>query len=271
MHSTHRIVALALLLLLPVAAGSLAGTTPEAQKWLQKMAERIEQRPFEADYSAEMVTAAMGTPMTINLNGHIVQSDQRHKRMALDVIMAGHEGSMELSALMVADGSMMWTEVTNPMLGGAQVMKIELDKMDQMAAANPTSGLANQWSGMDPVDQIRQLAEKFDFDVAESDPGSVKLSAKMTPQQLSQLGFPEGAASETASFVILIDEGTGFPKQFQLAGEKPLLTMTFDNFKQLDPATIEPGSFSYSPPQGVQVMDLGAMLDAMGSGEAEPE
>jgi outer membrane lipoprotein-sorting protein len=264
----YRIVTIILLLMLP-AAGSLADLTPEAREWLEKMAD-LEQSPFEMDYSAKAEIEAMGTTMTINVDGHYVQSDERHMRMTLNMLMAGNEGSTEMSALRVADGSTMWTEVNNPMLGGKQIMKIGLDRMDQMAAANPRMGLAGQWSGMDPVDQIRQLAEQFDFDVIGSDADIVTLSAKMTPEGLPQLGIPPETASQM-TIVMVIDKGTGFPKEAQVGGEKPLVTMTFTDFKQLDRSTIEPGSFSYSPPEGVRVMDLGVMLDAMGGGAAEPK
>lgn len=268
MHRTNRIVAVAMLLALLAGGTALAASTPEAEKLLTRMVELVDEGPFEVDYSADLQMAAMGTPMSVTMGGHMTQTDREHMRMTMDMSMApeagGEQGSMTINVLMVSDGSVMWTEMNNPLMGGKQVMKIGLEQAKKLSEGPAGMGMA-QMGGMDPISQIRQLTEMFDFDVTERADGKAKLSADMTPEALAKMGVPGEAASAMTSFVMVIDEKTGFPSELHLGGEEPLMVMRFSNFKPFDASKAEPGMFSYAPPEGVQVMDLGAMVDAMGA------
>ena len=52
---------------------------------------------------------------------------------------------------------------------------------------------------------------------------------------------------------------TGFPVQVRADGESPFVAMNFRDFELVDAASLAEGLFDYTPPQGVPVMDLGAM------------
>ena len=267
MYRTNRFIGIATLLAVLVGGGALAASTAEAEKVLNKMAELVDKGPFEVDYSADLQMAAMGMPMNVTMGGHMTQTDRAHMRMTMDMSMSpemgDEQGSMTINVLMVSDGAVMWTEMNNPIMGGKQVMKIGLDQAKKLAESPAGMGMA-QMGSMDPISQIRQLTELFDFDVTERTDGEVKLSADMTPEALAKMGIPAEAASAMTSFVMIIDEKTGFPSELHLGGEEPLMVMRFSNFKSFDASKAEPGMFSYAPPEGVQVMDLGTMVDAMG-------
>jgi hypothetical protein len=216
-----------------------------------------------------MDMAQVGMPMMMDATGHMTRSGRKHARMSTSITMSGtqeqSQGTVEIGMLMVADGSVMWTEMDNPIMGGKQVMKIGIDRMEEMASASPGMGIGGGWTGMDPVSQIRQLSELFDFDVSETTGGRVVLSAAMTEEALSRLGVPAAAAATLTSFTLVVDEATGFPTELRLGGEAPLMVMGFTNFRKLDDSAIDPELFTYTPPEGAQVMDLGAMADGVKS------
>jgi outer membrane lipoprotein-sorting protein len=245
------------LALLTVSSSVLADSTPEAKEWLEKLAGSYEKQPFSVGYDASMQMTQMGQTTSMTMNGAMTQQDRKHLRMNLtmEIGMPGAEGGLQIKVLSVADGETMWLEMENPMVGGRQVMKLPLDKLTELAATNPMAASA---ASMDPVGQIEKLSQMFDFEVGETGGDTVTLQAEMTEESLKELApqlDPEQAAMYE-KFVLILDKKSGFPIEVRVGGEQPLLVMNFHDLKFHD--SFEEGTFSYTPPEGVPVMDLGA-------------
>lgn len=272
----NRIAKIALVLLtvasLPFAGQVVAESTPEARQWLEKMAAVHEKGPFSVNYSADMTIAQGGQTMDAQMSGRLTQADKRHVRMQMTISMnvPGMDQQMEMQMLGVADGEFMWMEMNNPMLGGKQVMKFPLDKMEEMAQLKSGAGMGAGFGNLDPMKQVEEMARMFDMDVVDVSEGRVTLSANMTDEAKAKLGgmVPAGDAGDLSRFIIVLDEKTGFPTQTRVGGDEPVMVMNFTDLEFHD--SVEPGTFSYAPPDGVQVIDMGRMLDAMGAA-SEPE
>jgi hypothetical protein len=115
------------------------------------------------------------------------------------------------------------------------------------------------------------MSETFDFAVADRANGKVTLVAKLTSEGLASLGqsVPPGQLELLSEVRLVLDESTGFPGGISVGGQDPILTMDFDDFRKVDPSVFPPGAFSYAPPPGASVMDLGAALGAQAEGGRE--
>jgi outer membrane lipoprotein-sorting protein len=252
------ILALVLLAVLP-ASQVLGEATPEAQKWLDKLAKVHDDGPFKVHYSSTMQAAQMGQSITIEMDGDITQGGERHQRMTMKgaMKMPGMETPMEMNILAVSDGDTVWTEIHHPMMG-KQVMKIGIDAAAELSQ---TSGFTG--TGVDPIGQIRQMTEAFDLDVAGQADGVVTLVATMTEETREKLGSAMPALGDDMQLELMLDEKTGFPSGMKLGGEgAPLVSMTFSDFERLDPEGMDKDLFVYTPPEGATVTDLGAMAGA---------
>jgi outer membrane lipoprotein-sorting protein len=257
---TKKVVAIASAFLL-ACSGSFASSSPEAVEWMTKMGQAVS-GAFKTKYSGSMNQSHMGMEMSLTLDGDLQQADPKHLRSRLTMNMksvASAEGAdLTMSALTVADGTNVWTEMD--MFGGKQVMKHSLESLAGAAAG---AAPLPQMRTSDPMSQLRQMSEHFDFAVKERADGRVTLSAKVTEEGLEALGhtFPEDAEQVLADMTIVIDEATGFPVSVSMGGATPVLAIEFDAFETVDPAAFSPGPFLYTPPEGVNVMDVGAMLE----------
>jgi outer membrane lipoprotein-sorting protein len=262
MRKTLTATTLLLLAVFAAASPVTAESTAEAKQWLEKLASSYEKRAFSFGYDASMQIAQMGQTASMTMTGDMSQQDREHLRMnlSMEIAMPGAEGGMQIEVLSVADGEFMWLEMKNPMMGGRQVLKLPLDKLEELAATNPMAASA---VNMDPVGQIEQLSKIFDFEVGETGDKTVTLQAKITEESLQQLapGLPPEQATMYEKLVLVLDKESAFPAEVSIGGEQPLLVMNFHNLKFHD--AFEDGTFSYTPPEGVPVTDLGATAEGM--------
>jgi len=245
-------IALAILSLF-AAAPAFADSSADAVGWLDKLSAATEQGAFSVNLDGEVGMAQMGQDVTAKLAGAMTRKDEKHLRMQMKVKIAMSGTEMEMSMLSVADGSTLWTEMENPMFGGKQVMKIGLDRID---ALRESGQLAAAPGGSDPLGEIRALQDKFDFEVETLADDLVTLTGKPKPETVEQLG--EELADTSVRLVL--GRETGFPVEMTMGGERPVMTMRFSDFTRLDETQLPADTFSYAPPDGVQVMDLGGMV-----------
>jgi outer membrane lipoprotein-sorting protein len=255
MHKSVRLLVIALIVCLPVAVSAEA--TPEATKWLDKMGESFEKAPFRFTFSVDQKMEQMGQTMDMSMTGPMIYSDPKHTRMELEMTISvpGMAQGMNMSMLGVSDGEFMWMEMNNPMMGGKQVMKLALDKVDAMSEQSPGMGGATT---MDPISQIQKLSDDYDIELVGVAGGRVTLRA-------TKIGAAEEAAPEGADpamprvLIVVLDEATGMPVEMQAGEPEPVMVMRFSDFEFLEEDALEPNTFTYTPPEGVQVMDLGGM------------
>ena len=254
-------LALAALLLLPLAAPAAGDSSPEAREWLEKLLSIYDRGPFKVGYSATLDLSASGQPISGSLKGQLTQRDRTHSRMNMEMEMSSLPGMstepVTMRMLNVTDGSVVWTEIENPALGGTQVTRVSLDQLAELGAS--MGGLSP--STMDLVGQMEAMTETLDFEILEQDERTVTLRGRVTDKALAQLGGSLTAAG-VETFLFVLDARTGFPREVRAEGENPFLAMSFHDLVFVDPATLPAELFEYTPAEGVSVMDLGAVLQA---------
>ena len=231
-----------LALLGPLSPPLAAESSPEAQKWLDKLQTVFEKGSFTLEFSGSLAAASVGEG---TLEGNITYGDPTHSKARIVLELAAPEGSggdaAKMQLLSVQDGTSKWDEVE--MLGAYQVTRAPLE------AAGATAGL-------DPVSQLRQVSQSLDFEVHQVAEGRVELAAALddtTRRSLGQLGSIPGVHG----FVLALDEKTGHPLEFRAQGDPPAVRMVFEELTFVDRSSLDDKTFSYEPPAGAQVLDLG--------------
>ena len=244
---------LAVLAVFAIVGSAWAETPADAQQWVDKMRQAYSKTPLSVGYSAEMNTNSLGQPMTVALDGESIHKDATHMNMKLAVKMTMGTESVDMKVLQVSDGKTMWMEMDNPLMGGKQVLKVSVDQAGQIAAA--AGGILG--ASADPVSQIRDLADKFDFRLVGTEGGLVTLSATMTEKAQADLKDALPLAEAMREMIVVLDEKTAAPKEMRLGGATPFLTVRIASFKHLE--SVDPALFQYTPAEGVQVLDFDAM------------
>ena len=181
--------ALALVALLPTVAP--AESTPQAMQWLEKFMGVYEQGPFSTQYTANIDIADGDKSVDGSMDGSLVYRDASHMHMKLAMVLSGVPGaptdqSMEMNLLSVSDGEFTWTEIDMPALGVKQVMKISQEDAKKLAASHG-AGLGNP-APMDPVQQLKTMAEQLDFELVKVAEGEAHLKATLTEEAKANLG-----------------------------------------------------------------------------------
>ncbi len=255
-----RILVLALVAL-PLVARPVtvsAEPTPEAQKWLLKLADVYAKGPLEVDFELEIGTVPVpGAPPGGKISGHLIQKDRSHQRMEVAMDMGG----MPVKMKTINDGTLIWTEMD--MGGNKQVIKLSPEAAEKAAQSQ---GLAPGMGGnFDPVSQIEQMSKIVNFDLVGVEGGQVTLRGELNEENRSA-AFGGGAMPGLEAITIVIDEKTSFPSRIVMGGEQPIITMSFTNLKFVKASELPEGTFEYTPPEGVPVMDAAAMMGAQGGG-----
>jgi hypothetical protein len=253
-----RSVFLAALVLVLAGVGQLkAESTPEATQWLKKMKSAYE-RSYRVSYRSDMSVIQQGESIGLTVKGATTQADRNHLRMELAITMSMGEMNAQMAMLGVIDGKTFWLESDNPMTGGKQVTRMPVDMAGDMSGGG--MGLAGGVSGFDPVGQIEQMVAMFDFEMTSRSEDRVTLQATMTEEILADLHTLLPDAEGMERFVLVLDEGTAFPLEMRMGGETPFMTMVFNDLEFVEPGSLDPAIFSYTPPEGTEVVDMGARM-----------
>lgn len=249
--------------ILPLAAGLVLAAAPaasaqDANAWMEKLS-KLAGKSFTTDMTSSVESEAM----TMSMKGSYAYADA--KKFAMDMAMKitnpamGMNDPMDMKMKMVADGTTLWMEMESPMMGGQQVMKLGVDHLDKLEEMGMSMNMSGS-SEMDPVAQVKELASMADFGVPKVENGKVILSGPLNEKGLENLSEASTQMGiELTDIMIVLDEKTAFPQEFALsAGDQKVVTSSFSNTKF--PEEIDPSRFSYTPPEGVDVMDLGAMM-----------
>jgi outer membrane lipoprotein-sorting protein len=223
------------------------------------MADVYKGGPFTYGYDVHTSITDMGQTATVKMQGRSTQSDRSHFRVevTMEMTMPGVESPVEVRVLGVSDGEVMWIETDDP-TSGSQVIKMPLDKLEQIADANPW---ARNFTRMDPVGQVEELARLFDFAVKDSTEESVTLRAEMTGEglEVAKEMFPGADPATFTEFVLVIDAVTGFPREMRVGNDPPAMIMRFSDLERL--SELDDALFVYTPPEGAAMTDLGALIE----------
>ncbi len=241
-YSKHLRIAALLLLVVGLATSAQAGSTEAARKWFDKLAANMaEGKAFKSDFNMSMNGSAYGQQENGNVSGTMLFMDETHMRMTMEGTMAMPTGETDVKMAMVSDGTHTYIDTEIPMMG-RQVIKMPVN------FENPMGG-GGGMGGKDPLVEIREMADKFAFDVIEETDEQVVLRAPVDGQD----GIPAEAKHVTLTF----DKKTGFPRRMTM-GEPAMVDMQFTGFQEMP--NLSASDFTFTPPEGVQVMDLSAMM-----------
>lgn len=238
------------LLFMPMAVQ--AETTAEAQKWIDSISGLYEKAPFQVELDGTLGGPSM--PMSGSIEGVLLVRDRTHQRsrISFTVSNAGQGQPMKMDMLTVSDGTTTWTELATPM--GKQVTKMTLEEAREMAESN---GSAPGMGAIDPFALTDQLASTMDFKVASQENGKVTLVGTFKDPKATSMG---GVQVDGISLVM--DEATGFLDRIVVGGEQPIMTIRVKSLNFVEASGLEAGSFEYTPPEGVRVIDA-AQLKGM--------
>ena len=234
----------------------------DADKWLEKMAAVYAKAPLSADYTADMDIEQMGMKMHSKMSGKIIFKDTKHQRMELNVEMDMGGRKMNMTMNTINDGKTMWIDTSMPM--GRQVSKMDLDQADQMMKDAGFGSMAGGGLSMDKI--VESMKESMDVTVESVKDGKVTLSATYKEVNIEASNPMAGAMSERQNtrMVMVLDEKNIFPLQMSMFipkdAEKAGIVMNMTNLKYLKESDIPEGTFSFSPPEGVPVIDIGAQM-----------
>jgi outer membrane lipoprotein-sorting protein len=261
---------LALLGALAITGTVVGESTPDALQWLGRMADVYSGGPFTLNYDVDMNLTDMGQTLPMKMHGRSTQSGRTHFRIetAIEMTMPGAESSVQVEMLSISDGEVMWVQMNNPMGGGLQVLKMPLDKLEQIAATNP---MARNFTRMDPVAQVEELARLFDFEITDTSEGAVTLEATMAGEGLERAKefFSGLESAQLSRFVLVIDTETHFPREIRVGGESPTMIMRFSDVERL--SEMDADLFVYAVPEGATVLDLGALIEDAAQDRPEGE
>jgi len=234
-----------------------------AKPWLAKL-QHLDAKSVEVDLTMNVNMASMG--MKVDMGGHLTFADEKHYRLDSKMKMSGDalpggEGGMEMKLLSIADGTTLWNQIENPMMG-QQVMKLSLDflkKHGQEIAGASGGGMG--LGGGNPFNQVGGYAKMVDFSKVEEAGDSVKLQGSLSKDALAK--NPQMEAQGITGVVLTLDKKTSYPLKVELQGaDGPVISMVFSNY--LFPKELDITQFNYTVPEGAMVQDLEEMLGMMG-------
>ncbi|CAM2068933.1 hypothetical protein SCOR_26430 [Sulfidibacter corallicola] len=258
----------AALLTVSTISSAWGGSDPEAAKWMKKMVAVYQKAPLSMNMSAKMEMSQQGMSMKMDMNGDIIYKDAKHQHMDIKTKMEMGQGqAMDMSMLYIMDGTTFWMEMQMPpsMGGMKQVMKMSIDQMEKMAEKQGMGGMGMSPGAMDPAKIMENMEKMMDLKYEGTKDGKVTLSAEMTPEASKKMGIPTNMGQKMK---ITLDEKNIFPSEIAFLAEgegaAPMMVMSFQNLKFLK--SVDDAKFTYTPPEGVMVQDLGKMLEGMQGG-----
>jgi len=244
------------------ALNLMAGSDAESKKWIAKMVDVYQKAPLTVDLSANMSMNQGGMSMTAVMEGTMTYADQKHYKMEMDMTAKfSEQGEMKTHILNVSDGTTVWTEMDNPMMGGKQIMKLAIEKAEEFAEQQ--MGMSGMGSSMDPTKMVEAMEKMLDIKFDSIRDGRVNLTADMTPEAAAMMG-QQGQEMGIGKFTMSLDEKNIFPMDMVIyIKDTPMMTMRFHNLKLIKKSDMNMDQFKYTPPEGASVIDLAESMKQM--------
>lgn len=229
-------------------------------------------------WSSDTVMSMSMGDMTMNLSGTMKgKGESLMGEMSMD--MFGQ--SVKIRTFTGADG-ITWTEMD--MMGETQVIKMDMGQLKDLGgglAGSPFPGpMGDSPFGVleSPVDLLKNYGEMYDMTLRGQEDldglavyvleGKLKESTK---EVLDPLGVAEEMGFSMDKIVLYVGVDDGFARKTVMLGadDTPFMTTEFKNVV-LNPV-LDDGLFEYTPPEGVEIMDMSKMLDGGLAGDQSSE
>lgn len=222
---------------------------PAAAKLIEKAISRAQVLP--AAYELEMKSSGFGQEGDLHIKSTNVFKDMQHLRMSFDMKMIRGGQKMEVAGLLVANGDILWME-----------QKVPAQGMHMVAKAN-VADLPKMTQGMSPEefnpDRLLRAINKLDLKTDKQEGVFTLLTGKMNQEFLQTMpGFENMTDVLDLPVVVKVHTKNSFPFSMTIE-ETATQNYTFTIFSVSEPdAEALKKALSFTPPEGVQVMDMTA-------------
>jgi len=224
-----------------------AAADPVADKLLDEAIARSQVLP--AGFDIEMTSSGFGQEGDMAVRSSTVFKDVENLRLRAEISMIQGGQSMETTVIMVADGVNLWMEQIVPSQGAHMVGK---------AAAADFKNLSQ---GMSPEDfnpdRLLRAAKKLELTASGSDKDYSLLKGRVNQAFLSEIpGFETMTDVLDVPVEVKLHTKDSFPFSMTLVeSETQKWTLTIKNVRELSPDELK-AALQYTPPEGVQVIDM---------------
>lgn len=258
-----------LVLLLPVLCSA-------AETADQVVADILTKAKNLTTYSGDTETNMNMGAMLMDITGQVKGKDKMmHMATTMDMMQ------QKIAMTMILDKSnIMWMDMD--MMGMKQVMKMDMTKMaamqEEMMGMMPLGGLGGGMGGMqgDPREMIEQMKKTMDlayagredlngesvyvFDATMKAEVMEKMQAAMADSPAAAMGMD--IANMMGSTKMKFGVADGFPRSMEMKDKAGTvwMTQTYKNLKFNEP--MDDALFTYTPAEGVVVMDMTEMMNA---------
>lgn len=254
------------LLVLGSFASAHAAADEDAAKWMEKLFGLIADNAIQTEFTVVVAAEAEGQQINATVKGDLIHADPKHYVNALQMEMlmpAMGDTPMSMTSRQVADGETMWAETHIASLGMTQIGRISLAEMEELFAAQNGLEVGESALYMDPVSQLETLVEHFDIAVIEIADGLVTLSMAPTDEAMKGLAEEmDGKDLDIEGTMILREEDAVPVSATVRLDANSRIDMSFENFSLLVRDDIPEETFTYTPPEGAEVVDMGPLLRA---------
>lgn len=252
-----------------VAAVLLAGCS-SGPKTTEEVLKDIGDKMAKLDtYTADLNMAIAMGAMNMNFGGSVQGKD---KQMVMDMDFDVMNQKMKMKSILGKDG-IMWMDMD--MMGMRQVMKMDIaqaaEMQEKMMPGMPAGigGMGGQQA--DPRKAAETYGKMFKLEYKGTEKLSEEnvyvLEGKLSDEMAEQFksmpanGMDIGAMMNAARVKFGVKDG--FQRSLEMLDKdgKAWMTQTYSNIKLNGP--IDDAIFTYTPPDGVQVMDMTEMVQNM--------
>ncbi len=261
------------LLLVPsIAQAAEPQTYEEVLEALQSSREAI------VSWSSDTVMSMSMGGMTMILSGTMKgKGESLSSEISMD--MLGQ--SIKMRSVTDADG-IQWIEMD--MMGETQVIKMDMGQLKELSGALAGSSFPGTMGGSpfgapeSPVNLLESYGEMYDMTLRgreDLDGIAMYILEGKLKESLKEMLDPLGAAEEMGfsmdKIVIYVGVDDGFVRKTVMLGadDTPFMTNEFMNVV-LNPV-LDDSLFEYTPPEGVEIMDMSKTLDGGLAGDQSSE
>ncbi|REK07944.1 MAG: hypothetical protein DWQ36_10595 [Acidobacteria bacterium] len=224
----------------------------EAAVWLERLEELDRRAPLRVRCLVQARLQQPGGELRSTIGMDLLYGGSGRMRSEAEVdLEAAGLGSVELRALVVSDGRVVWVETENAE-SRPQVAKTTADRLDEISLAGGLPGMGAGLGGLDPFRQVFELASLMQLEVEQrAAGGGVVLAGVPSVEFEDRLG---ATAALFAGGMRLELRRDGLPLRMRLGDpERPALDVRFEDYELLDDGALPGDAFAYSPPAGVTV------------------
>jgi len=264
-----RRIMLILVAVVLLSSVSFAAETTDKELTPEKILEFVKKE--RADVKSLTATMSMITYVMNNetaTKGKIFLKGEDNFRLEGKISAMG--GIMNYDTLMISDGKIFWQVMIAPDGKPRQVMKFSAEMFKDMPGAEGLGGLFSQQTGSDPFETAEKTSESFDLKYTGKRElngeevyiieGTIK---EETASRLEKIFAMTGAKPEDsvpAALKMQISTSTGVPLKIEQKTKsgKPYMNIEYSEIKFN--TGLKDELFTYTPPEGVNVMDLSKIM-----------